>query len=95
MNDEKPKRLNPNIVNEIHEDYIYLELSKEELNGNAIRDIVLDLLSRNKRLNDDNYHLKRQLIKGNDEIKSLRKGIERLKKQVQSKRKERYKNNKR
>lgn len=56
---------------------------------------IYELRELNRKLDADNYHLKRQLLNKNDEIRKLNKIINSLKVKLNSKNKDRYKNRKR
>lgn len=56
---------------------------------------IYELRESNRKLDADNYHLKRQLLNKNDEIRKLNKIINSLKVKLNSKNKDRYKNRKR
>lgn len=56
---------------------------------------VFQLEDENRRLDRDNHCMKGQLKNANEEIKKLRRIIEKKNKQLSQRRKERYKNQKR
>lgn len=71
------------------------ELFEEDVNNIALKELeieVFQLREQLRKLDSDNYHLKRQLLNKNDEIRSQRKIIDKLSKRLNSKQTPRYRN---
>ena len=68
-------------------------MESERINELEIKLYELECI--NEKLDRENHCIKNKLVNANNEITKLRKIIEKKNKQLSSRRKERYKNNKR